>query len=179
MVENFEGNNTINNQYFDVTFNREGNSFNYKLSFAAVEDPALCQTISDFARFNDDDFDDVSNDDGSDDNSDDDNNGTTTSSVKVFVSCETRSNRSKIDVKGNHVVTGSYQAVVQSGNNQVESGFKAAVGDEVEFDFDSEVGENSDVLVASDFIQNNSVSAEIKDQNGNSIGTDDAVCFSK
>lgn len=53
------------------------------------------------------------------------------------VSCERRSNRSKISVDGNNLARGSYRARVTSGGNSVTSAAKKTVGDEVEFDFDS------------------------------------------
>ena len=55
----------------------------------------------------------------------------------VKVSCEKRSNRSKASVDGNNLASGSYRAVVKSGTKSATSGFDNAVGDEVEFDFDS------------------------------------------
>ncbi len=55
----------------------------------------------------------------------------------VRVTCEKRTNRSRISVDGNNLVAGSYRAVARSGTASVASRFEAAVGDEAEFDFDS------------------------------------------
>ncbi|WP_374384284.1 hypothetical protein [Thermomonas sp.] len=55
----------------------------------------------------------------------------------VAVSCEKRSTRSKVSVDGNNLAAGSYRAVVLSGLQTAASPFEAAVGDEAEFDFDS------------------------------------------
>lgn len=59
------------------------------------------------------------------------------SAADVRVSCERRTNRSKVSVDGNNLAAGSYKAVVRSGTNSVGSNFATADGDEAEFDFDS------------------------------------------
>jgi hypothetical protein len=55
------------------------------------------------------------------------------------VRCERRSGRSKISVDANNVSPrgGRFRARVQAAGGSVTSGLKRAVGDEVEFDFDS------------------------------------------
>ena len=73
----------------------------------------------------------------------------------VLVKCEVRSNRSKVSVDGNGIATGSYQAVVTSGANSATAPAHQTIGDEVEFDFDSD---SEDIAagataIASDFIQ--------------------------
>jgi len=55
----------------------------------------------------------------------------------VEVSCEKRSNRSKISIDGNNLASGSYRAVAKSGTRTATSDFATTVGDEAEFDFDS------------------------------------------
>jgi hypothetical protein len=55
----------------------------------------------------------------------------------VEVDCEKRSNRSRASVDGNNLVRGSYRAVLQSGGKTVRSAFAPSIGDEAEFDFDS------------------------------------------
>lgn len=59
------------------------------------------------------------------------------SAADLTVSCEKRSNRSKVSVDGNNLAAGSYKAVVRSGTNSAASNFAAADGDEAAFDFDS------------------------------------------
>lgn len=58
----------------------------------------------------------------------------------INVKCEKRANRSKISVDGKDLAPGEYLAVVKSGGNKAVSPTAAAVGDEVEFDFDSDPG---------------------------------------
>ena len=63
----------------------------------------------------------------------------------VQVSCEKRSNRSKISIDGNNLASGSYRAVAKSGTRTATSDFATTAGDEVEFDFDSRAGEVTEV----------------------------------
>lgn len=73
----------------------------------------------------------------------------------VTVKCEVRSNRSKVSVDGAGLAAGSYQAVATSGANTVTAPAHQTVGDEVEFDFDSDSGDIAlgATAIASDFIQ--------------------------
>lgn len=59
------------------------------------------------------------------------------------VRCERRPNRSKISVDANNVSPrgGSFRARVRAAGGTVTSGLKRAIGDEVEFDFDSDRGD--------------------------------------
>jgi len=73
----------------------------------------------------------------------------------VRVRCEVRADRSKISVDGNDLATGTYQAVVTSGANTATAPAQQTVGDEVEFDFDSDAGDIAAgaTAIAADFIQ--------------------------
>ncbi|MDL2338699.1 MAG: hypothetical protein QFE16_12740 [Pseudomonadota bacterium] len=55
----------------------------------------------------------------------------------VSVTCEKRGNRSKASVDGNNLAPGSYRAVLESGSATATTPFESAIGDEAEFDFDS------------------------------------------
>ena len=55
----------------------------------------------------------------------------------VDVRCEKRGNRSSASVDGNNLNRGSYRAVLKSGERTARSPFDQTIGDEVEFDFDS------------------------------------------
>lgn len=65
--------------------------------------------------------------------------GVSASAATALVRCEVRTGRrSKISVDGNNLaIGGSYSARVRSGANTAASPVAAAVGDEAEFDFDS------------------------------------------
>ena len=71
------------------------------------------------------------------------------------VRCELRTGRSRISVDGNNLAPGSYRARVTSGGASVDAPAQAAVGDEVEFDFDSDGGDIAAgaTAIPADFIQ--------------------------
>ena len=73
----------------------------------------------------------------------------------MIVKCEVRSNRSKISVDGNDLATGSYQASATSGANSATAPAHQTIGDEVEFDFDSDAGDIAAgaTAIAASFIQ--------------------------
>lgn len=115
----------------------------------------------------------------------DDNGGSNGASGSIGVlrlRCELRtSGRSKISVDGNNLPVGSYSARVQSGANSAASGVQASVGDEVEFDFDSEPDDirAGATPIASDFIQTSGspdVTAEIRDAAGRTVASGGADC---
>ena len=56
----------------------------------------------------------------------------------VIVTCERRSDRSRASVNGNNLASGSYTARLTSGGNTATASAAGTIGDEVEFDFDSE-----------------------------------------
>ena len=56
----------------------------------------------------------------------------------VIVTCERRADRSRASVNGNDLAGGSYTARLTSGANTATAPAAATIGDEVEFDFDSE-----------------------------------------
>lgn len=73
----------------------------------------------------------------------------------VLVKCEVRADRSKISIDGNGLATGSYAAVATSGANTANAPARQTVGDEAEFDFDSDGGDIAAgaTAIAADFIQ--------------------------
>jgi len=147
----------LNDQYFDVILERRGNSFNYELIFAESEDQAHCQRVAEFAAFDDDA------------NSDDDTSGD--GAAKILVSCEKRTNRSRVSVDGKNLASGDYSSIIMSGAGSAISLIKTTVGDEVEFDFDSSADDVAKGAkeISSDFIQNGTVNAEIFDNDGNLV----------
>ena len=75
----------------------------------------------------------------------------------VRVTCERRSDRSRISVDGNNLASGTYQARVLSGTGSATAPSASASGDEVEFDFDSEPDDIAAgaTAIAPGFIQGN------------------------
>ena len=84
--------------------------------------------------------------------------------ANVRVRCEKRGNaRSKISVDGNDLAPGSYRARATSGANSATSGAQQAVGDQAEFDFDSDAGDIAAgaTPIPANFIQGNQVTGQI------------------
>ncbi|MGB5252361.1 MAG: hypothetical protein WBN68_06540 [Sedimenticolaceae bacterium] len=127
--------------YLDVVLSRRGKSFNYALSAAEREDVGLCEKIANFAEFEDDDFDDPNDDDNAD-------------VADILVECEVSSDRSEISVEGKNLGGGGYYAVLTSGDRSAESDQQESIGDEVEFEFDSNAEEIEEgaVEIDADFI---------------------------
>jgi hypothetical protein len=96
----------------------------------------------------------------------------------VRVQCEQSSGRSKISVDGNNLRAGMYQARVSSGANQMVAAPAATVGDEVEFDFDSNANDVTAgaTRIASTFIQNGRVQGDLLDTAGALVASATATC---
>lgn len=139
----------VDGKFFDVILDRRGNSMNFELSFAEPENPALCQSIGNFAKF-EEDFGDEGR--------------------KISVSCKQRQDRSKVSVEGKNLAAGEYSAEIASGANTASSPLKRTSDDEVEFDFDSDPGHIAEgaTAIAPDFIQG-TVSAKIRDAGGETV----------
>lgn len=95
--------------------------------------------------------------------------------------CEKRSARSKISVDGNNLAPGTYSARVTSGGASVMANAQATIGDEVEFDFDSDPGDIAAgaTAIAADFIDASAspaVMAEILDANGSAVVSASGDC---
>jgi hypothetical protein len=99
--------------------------------------------------------------------------------AEIRIRCEKRGDhRSKISVDGGNLAPGEYKARVISGDNAKTSAPQQTVGDEVEFDFDSN---RNDILegataIGANFIQNNQVTAKIIGPSGRAVASDTEVC---
>ena len=110
--------------------------------------------------------------------------GTTSTTVPVEalarVACERRADRSKISVGGQNLAAGTYTAHVTSSTNAATSAPALAVGDEVEFDFDSDPGDIAAgaAQIAADFIAGipASVTGEIRDSADNVAASATVTC---
>jgi hypothetical protein len=73
----------------------------------------------------------------------------------VIVKCEQRADRSKISVDGTGLAVGSYQARATSGGNTATAPARPTIGDEAQFDFDSDGGDIAAgaTAIAATFIQ--------------------------
>jgi hypothetical protein len=137
--------------YYDVVFNRRGNSMNYELITAEPEDTAMCARLAAIAAYDDDDY--------SDDNPDPGENG-----FGILVRCELTDDRSSIQVDAKDLPAGTYVASITSGLNEELSLPVVISDDEVEFEFDSDEDEVDDgaLEIDADFIDDDlEVTAEI------------------
>jgi len=107
----------------------------------------------------------------------------TADAANVRVRCEKRADRSKISVDGNDLVAaqGPFTATATSGTNPVNSataGPKAAIGDEAEFDFDSNANDVAAgaTLISPSFIQGNTVLGKILNASGALVASGTASC---
>jgi hypothetical protein len=96
------------------------------------------------------------------------------------VRCERRADRSKVSVDGNTLRSGTYSARIVSGANTAASGARSTVGDEVEFDFDSEPDEIAAgaTPIGAGFIQGSppQVTGEILDAGGAVVAQATVTC---
>lgn len=99
------------------------------------------------------------------------------------VTCERRADRSKISVDGENLAAGTYTARAVSGTNSSTSGPAPAVGDEVEFDFDSDAGDITAgaTPIAAGFIVGTppSVTGEIRDGAENVVASATVPCVER
>ena len=158
--------------FFDIVLERqEGGGYIYELKLATVEDSTYCQSVADYAHFEDDDFQD-----------DDDDIPGNSGTAKLFLKCELRSDRSKISADGKDLSTGSYYVSVSAGPNTAQSPLADTVGDEVEFDFDSEMDDilSGDIAIDASFVQaGQPVEATIFDADDNIVVSATATCLER
>ena len=96
----------------------------------------------------------------------------------IVVKCETRSDRSKASVDGKNLASGDYTAMLTSGANSAQSKPAHTVGDEVEFDFDSNPRDikKGATPIAKNFIVGGSVTGSLLDAGGNTVATKTVNC---
>jgi hypothetical protein len=96
----------------------------------------------------------------------------------IRVRCEQRGDRSKVSVDGNDLRRGRFKARIYSGPNRAGSAYQHTVGDEVEFDFDSEPDDIAAGATAidTDFIRNNEVRAKIVNRRNHTVISDTVTC---
>ena len=105
------------------------------------------------------------------------------SAATIRVECEQRiAERSKISVDGHKLAPlpagQMYRAQVVSGANSATSPGEALVGDEVEFDFDSDRGDIAEgaVAIPANFIVNGNVTGKILAPDGSTVISDTVAC---
>lgn len=104
---------------------------------------------------------------------------TEASAATIRVQCEQRgAQRSKVSVDGKNLARGNYSAVIVSDGNMASAAPRPTVGDEVEFDFDSNPADIAAgaTAIAATFIANGSVTGKIVDASGNTVIADTVAC---
>ena len=101
--------------------------------------------------------------------------------ASILVKCEKRSNRSKVSVDGNDLVSGTYTAKIISGDNTKRSAPKSSTGDEVEFDFDSDAGDVAAgaTRISRNFIQGGKVTGQLINAKGFTVAQTTRTCTVK
>lgn len=104
--------------------------------------------------------------------------GATASAAEVRVTCEVRPGRAKISVDGRDLAPGRYTTVAVSGGNMATSPVEAAVGGEVEADYDSNPADirAGAVAIPSTFITGGTVTGKIVNASGNTVISDTVSC---
>ena len=95
------------------------------------------------------------------------------------VRCEPREGRrSRVSVDVRDVAPGMYAAAISSGANAAMSAPAATIGDEVEFDFDSNRADirAGATAIPRDFIQDGAVSAQVVDAAGAVVAVGTTAC---
>ncbi len=98
--------------------------------------------------------------------------------VTIRVKCETRSDRSRGSVDGQNLAAGNYSAVFASGANSAQSPLEHTVGDEVEFDFDSNKRDirQGATPIAKNFIVGGTATGSILNSSGKVVATQTVNC---
>jgi hypothetical protein len=97
-------------------------------------------------------------------------------SASIRVRCEVRSDRSRASVDGNNLKSGKYTARIESGANSKDSKkAQRTIGDEVEFDFDSNTGEGG-TRIDQNFIVDGQLTGMLINKSGNVVERDTVNC---
>ena len=97
-------------------------------------------------------------------------------SASIRVRCEVRSDRSRASVDGNNLKSGKYTARIESGSNSKDSKkAQRTIGDEVEFDFDSNTGEGG-TRIDQNFIVDGQLTGMLINKSGNVVERDTVNC---
>ena len=104
--------------------------------------------------------------------------GADASAASVRVTCEVRPGRAKISIDGQDLAAGRYTTVAVSGGSMATSPVEAAVGGEVEADFDSNPADvrAGAVAIPSTFITGGTVTGKIVNASGNTVSSDTVSC---
>lgn len=97
----------------------------------------------------------------------------------VKVTCEKRAHRSKVSVDGSSLSGGLYRAVTSSGDRTRRTDLQQAIGDQAQFDFDSNPNDVADgaTPIPADFIVNGRAKGWLVNANGKRVTPiKEAIC---
>ena len=97
------------------------------------------------------------------------------SAATIRITCEVRSDRSKISVDGKQLAPGTYTTEAMSGDNMANSSPRRSRRGQLETDYDSNTGELA-IPIASDFIVGGTVTGKVVDAGGNTVASDTVAC---
>lgn len=97
------------------------------------------------------------------------------SAATIRITCEVRSDRSKISVDGKQLAPGTYTTEAMSGDNMANSSPRRSRRGQLETDYDSNTGELA-IPIASDFIVDGRVTGKVVDAGGNTVASDTVAC---
>ncbi len=105
--------------------------------------------------------------------------GVDAAAATIKVTCEARgTSRSKISIDGKDLAPGTYTTVAISGSNMAVSKPEAAVGDEIETDYDSRPADirAGATPIAATFIVGGSVTGKVVNATGHTVVSDTVAC---
>jgi len=99
-------------------------------------------------------------------------------SAGIRVKCESRDARSRVSIDGRDLLPGTYTARLTSGSNEAVAPAQDSIGDEVQFDFDSNANDVADgaTPIAANFIQGGQATGKILDASGDTVISDTVNC---
>lgn len=104
--------------------------------------------------------------------------GLDAAAATIRVSCEARPGRARISVDAKGLAAGSYGTAVVSGGNMAIAAPSAAVGGQIETDYDSNPADIAAgaVAIAPTFVVGGTLTGKVVDASGNTVIADTVSC---
>ena len=100
------------------------------------------------------------------------------SAASIRVTCESRPTRAKVSVDAKGLAAGTYTTAIVSGGNSATSSVEAAVGGEIETDYDSNAADirAGATAIVPTFITGANLTGKVLDASGNTVLSDTVAC---
>lgn len=100
------------------------------------------------------------------------------SAATIRVNCEVRGDRARISVDGKQLPAGKYSTAAVSGESMATTPATAAVGGEIEADYDSNPADirAGATAIAATFVKGATVTGKVIDSSGNTVIADTVSC---